>query len=56
MLDREKLLQIDCKEHLQVLLLQAEMIGCLRTSLSAICTRDSTALVTDSLSRANWKL
>ena len=44
------------EQHLQVPLLQAELIGYLRTSLSAICTRDSTALVTDSLSRANWKL
>ena len=49
-------LEIDCEEHLPVPLLQAEMIGRLRTSLSAICTRDSAALVTDSLSRANWKL
>ena len=46
---------MECEKHLQIPLLQAELIRCLRTSLSAICTRDSMALVTDSLSRANCK-
>ena len=40
---------VERRKYLQFLLLQTELIGCLRAPLSAICTRDSTAQVTDAL-------